>query len=142
MSSRGVTLIEMLLVVTLIGLLVGVSFPAVSSGVDSIRLLSGADAVASFLNGALNRAERRQQVMEVSFDKQAGMLALRSAEPGFVRELNLPSGVAIAAIEPEAAHIFLYPGGAVPRIAVTLRNARGAEKTVRVDPMTGVPQIQ
>src|SRR5262245_35276640 len=107
MQRRGVTLIEMLLVTALIALMVGVSFPAVTSGVDSIRLVSATDAVAAFLNGALNRAERRQQVMEVTISREQHKLVLRSSEPGFLRELTLPVGVRV--VNASSDHVFLYP---------------------------------
>lgn len=146
--QRGVTILEMLVVVTLIGVMVGISFPAVTSGVDSLRLLSAADSVASFLNGALNRAERRQEVMEVSISKSDNKLVLRSSEPNFIRELPMPTGITITAVLPEIVstddgprRIFLYPGGTVPRIGIELTNRRNARKIVRVDPMTGAPQI-
>jgi len=138
----------MLLVVTLIGLMVGISFPSITSGVDSLRLSSAADATASFLNGALNRAERRQQVMEVTISKQQSKLTLRSSEAGFTRELGMPTGVSITGVLPDQLesngdrHVFLYPGGTVPRIGVELTNKRGTRRIVRVDPMTGVPQIE
>jgi len=38
LRSRGVTIVEMLIVVTIIGLIAGISFPAVTSGIDSLRL--------------------------------------------------------------------------------------------------------
>lgn len=149
LRERGVTILEMLVVVTLVGVMVGISFPAVTSGVDSLRLISAADSVASFLNGALNRAERRQEVMEVTISKAENKLVLRSSEPNFVRELPMPSGVTITAVLPETVQtddsprrIFLYPGGTVPRIGVELMNRRNAKKIVRVDPMTGAPQIE
>lgn len=142
MRQRGITLIEMLIVVTLVGLMVGVSFPAVTSGVDSLRLSSSADAVAAFLNSALNRAERRQQVSEITIDKEKHQLTLRSADPAFVRELPMSQGVTITEVAPDQKHIFFFPGGTVPRITIQLTNRRGAKKTVRVDPTTGVPEIQ
>jgi prepilin-type N-terminal cleavage/methylation domain-containing protein len=147
-NRRGVTLMEMMLVTALIAVMVGVGFPAVSSGVDSLRLSSATDAVASFLNAALNRAERRQQVMEVTISREQNQLTLRSTEPGFLRELTMPAGVTITRILPDDhhagqdRHILLYPGGTVPRIGVELTNTRNAKKIVRVDPMTGVPEIE
>ena len=146
--NSGVTLVEMLLVVTLIGLMVGLSFPAISSGVDTLRLSSAADSTATFLNSALNRAERRQQVMEVTISRQQSKLTLRSTEPGFLRELSMPTGVTITGVLPEQfefpgdRHVFLYPGGTVPRVGVEITNKRGAKRIVRVDPMTGVPEIE
>lgn len=136
--ARGVTLIEMLIVVTLIGLMVGISFPAVTSGVDTLRLSSAADSVSTFLNSALNRAERRQQVVEVTISRNDNNLSMRSTEKGFLKELSMPTGVTV-----QTDHrVFLYPGGTVPRIAVELANQRGAKKIVRIDPRTGVPEIE
>src|ERR1035437_6655329 len=64
-KAAGVTLVEMMIVVAIIGLMVGITFPAVSAGLDSVRLSSATDSLASFLNAAVNRAERRQQPMEL-----------------------------------------------------------------------------
>ena len=36
----------------------------------------------------------------------------------------------------------LYPGGAIPRFGVEIANRRGARRIVRVDPITGVPQVE
>jgi hypothetical protein len=60
----------------------------------------------------------------------------------------MPTGVSITGVLPEQLeasgdrHVFLYPGGTVPRIGVELANKRGTRRIVRVDPMTGVPQIE
>lgn len=150
MRERGVTLIEMLLVMTLIALMAAIAFPSVTTGLDSLRLTSATDDVVTFLNTALNRAERRQQVVEVLIFKGTQTLQLHSNEIGFQREMTLPEGVLIAAVyplvpnePPEAPRrIYLFPGGTIPRIGIDLVNRRGVHRIVRVDPMTGVPQIE
>jgi len=143
----GVTLIEMLIVVTVIGLIASVSFPAISAGIDSLRLASASDALVSFLNGGLNRAERRQEPVEVAISTKDNALYLTS--PSLVRKLEMPSGVTIQAVWPkpleetEAPRRFLLlPGGTVPRIGVEIINRRGVRRIVRVNPMTGVPEIE
>jgi prepilin-type N-terminal cleavage/methylation domain-containing protein len=147
--NRGVTLIEMLVVVILISLMVGITFPSITSGLDSIRLASAADSVVSFLNSGLNRAQRRQQVVEVTIDPKAEALTLRSTELNYQRQLSLPDGILIAAVLPPLAgnpdaprRFYLYPGGAVPGFGITLASRKGVQRIVRVDPITGVPQIQ
>jgi len=82
-ERAGITLIEMLIVVALVSLLAGVSFPAIGAGLESLRLVSAANQVAAFFNTALNRAERRQQVVQVLVLPQQGLLRMRSTEPGF-----------------------------------------------------------
>lgn len=151
-TESGVTLVEMMLVVLLISLMIGISFPAFTSGVDSLRLNAATNGVVSFVNSGLNRAERRQQVVEISISKSQNALWMRSTELGFFRKFELPDGVSITHILPElpappdapdAPRIFmLYPGGAAPRFGVQLINRRNVERIVRVDPITGVPRVE
>jgi prepilin-type N-terminal cleavage/methylation domain-containing protein len=147
--SRGVTLLEMLAVMVLVALLASVAFPSVASGLETLRLSSATNAVVSFLNSALNRAERREDVMEVAISVQDNALWMYAAKPGFERQLVLPEGVRIEAVLPELEqpqegprHFLLLPGGVPPRIGVQLVNRRGARRIVRVDPITGVPQVE
>jgi hypothetical protein len=142
-------MVEMVVVVTIVGLLAGISYPAVSSGLDTIRLSSASDSLVSFLNGALNRAERRQEVMEITIAPKDGSVALVSSEPGFERRMTLPDGISIEAVIPlegedaKAPRRFVVlPGGTVPRIGVQIASRRGRRRIVRVDPITGVPQIE
>jgi type II secretory pathway pseudopilin PulG len=148
-GEHGITLVEAMIVVGVIALLAGVVFPAVSSGIDSIRLAGAADSVAGFLSGALNRAERRQQPVVISISAPQRTLVLESVEAGFTRKLELPEGIRIAAVLPapptevEGPRRFLVlPGGIVPRIGIELSNGRGGRRMVRVDPITGVPKIE
>lgn len=149
-NARGVTLIEMLLVVTLIALLGTVSYPSFTAGVESLRLLTASDSVASFLNAALNRAERRLELIELTVSRGDNKLILRSTEPGWSEQLDLPDGIRITAIHPEiteqtadgARRIYFYPGGTAPRIGVEMANRRGVKKIVRVDPVGGVPEVE
>ncbi len=149
-DERGVTLIEMMIVVALIGLMVGITFPSVSAGVDTLRLNGACDSIVSLFNDALNRAERRQQVVEVSISRADNALSLRSTEAGFERKLELPTGVSITNVLPEepappedgVRRFMLFPGGTVPRLGIALANKRNVQRIVRVDPITGVPQIE
>ena len=148
-NESGVTLVELVVVVALIALLVGISFPAMSSGVDSLRLNAATNSVVSFFNTGLRRAERRQQVVEITISKPENTLSMRSTDAGFTRRLEMPAGVSITHVLPELPQnpdaprsFFLYPGGTVPRFGVVLINRRNVEKIVRVDPMTGVPQVE
>jgi len=144
---RGVTLVEMLIVVTIIGLIAGISFPAVSSGLESLRLASASDSLVSFLNAGLNRAGRRQEAVEVAISTKDNAVFLTSAS--LSRKLEMPSGVTIQQVWPklpeetDAPRLFiLLPGGAIPRIGIEISNRKGVHRIVRVNPMTGVPEIE
>jgi prepilin-type N-terminal cleavage/methylation domain-containing protein len=147
--QAGVTLVEMMIVVTLIALVAGLSYPSVASGLDTLRLRSASDAVVTLLNTSLDRAERRQQAVEIQIRAREGTLVARSADMGFVRHVQIPEPLRITDILPhiptngdEARRVLLYPGGAVPRIGIELSTPQGRKRTVTVDPITGVPQAQ
>ncbi len=138
-----------MVVVALIGLIVAVSAPSISAGLDSVRITTTADNIASFLNAAVNRAERRQEPIELIISPRENRLAIYSNQPGFERELKLPDGVTIDAILPElpaepdgARRLMLLPGASVPGIGIRVANQRGARRIVRLDPMTGFPRIE
>jgi type II secretory pathway pseudopilin PulG len=147
--TNGITFVELLVVVAIISLMVGISFPAITSGIDSLRLNAATNGVVSFFNTGLNRAERRQQVVAITISKTENEITMRSTEPGFVRKLDIPQGVTITRIFPELPDnpdaprsFLLYPGGTVPRFGVQLMNRRNVERIVRVDPITGVPRVE
>ena len=131
---------EMMIVVVIIGLVAGITFPGLSSGLETLRMTQASDSLVSFLNGALNRAERRQEVIEVAVSPRENAVWMRSAEATFVRKLEMPSGIRIVAAEER--RFLLLPGATVPRFGVELVSARGARRIVSVDPITGVPRVE
>jgi type II secretory pathway pseudopilin PulG len=149
-GSRGITLIEALVVVTIVALVAAVSFPSVTAGLDSIQLRTACDSIVAFLNAGLTRAERRQAPVEFTISTQQNALTLRSGEPGFVRTLELPKGISIQRIHPElpaaeqsgVRQFLVYPGGVIPRVGIEVANSRGGRRIVRVDPKTGVPAVE
>jgi len=148
-DRSGVTLIELLVVVALISLMVGISFPAITSGIDSLRMNAATNSIVSFLNSGLDRAQRRQQMVEITVSKPENALEMRSSEVEFYRKLSLPDGVSITHVlpelpdDPDAPRTFdLYPGGTVPGFGIQLINRKNVERIVRVDPITGVPRVE
>src|ERR1041384_6058726 len=141
-GARGVTLVEMLVVVTIIGLIIAILSPSMGAGLDSVRMASATDNVASFLNSAVNRVERRQQAIELVISLKDNKLVLYSNEPGFTRELLMPDGITLEAVLPrndndteEFRRLILLPGASVPGIGVQLINRHNNRRIVRLDPM-------
>ena len=150
-AARGVTLVEMLVVLTIIGLITSVSAPSISAGLDSVRLASASESISTFLNAAVTRADRRQQAIEVLILPKENRLAMYSNEPGFSRELRMPPGVKIETILPkiddstdlqEGRRVILLPGGTAPGIGVQIANGHGSRRIIRLDPMTGFPRVE
>ena len=145
-TVRGVTLIELLIVVTIMGVVAGLSFSTAAAGLDSLRLRSASGQVLSFLEIALDRAERRQQVVELVISPAENALRALSGDASFDRTLVVPEPVRIVTVEPplvnaqgpeEQRRFLLYPGGTLPRIAIDLITKDGRKRQVLVDPVTG-----
>jgi type II secretory pathway pseudopilin PulG len=129
----------MMIVMVLISLMAGIAFPTASAGLESIRLSSAADSVASFINSALNRAARRGEPVEITIVPAQRALLQQSLDPGSERKLELPEGIRLLG---EARSILLLPGGTPPAIGIEIVNGKGTRRIVRVDPMTGVPRVE
>jgi hypothetical protein len=140
---------ELMVVMAIIALIVGISFPSTIAGLENLRLASGARSVAAFMNIASNRAERRQQAMELTISVKDNAIVMRSAASDFVKRLALPPGIAVRAVWPplaepsdEPRRFLLQPGGIPPRIGIEIANQRGARRIVRLDPITGITRIE
>lgn len=147
-SQRGVTLIEMMIVVVIVSVMAGITYPSVTAGLDSFRLRSSSDSVAAFLNLAVARCEKRQDPVEITFSKSENLLSMRSLRPGLEKEVVLSEGVRLQSVLPEPSgdpqpvrSVLILPGAAFPQISVVLRNVRGQERTVKLDPVTGVASV-
>lgn len=140
--QSGVTLVEMLVVVTIIAIIAGVSFPALTAGLSTIRLSTASGSAASFLITAMNRVDRREEPAAILISPKTGALEVFTAASGEkpYRQLKMPQGISIEGEEPR--RFLLMPGGTVPRMTLVLRNDKGARRSVQVDPTTGVPNVQ
>ena len=136
---------------TIIAIMAGAVYPSVASSLDGIRLTSSADDVVAFLNGAVERANRRQVAVEVSIDAAAGSIVLHSTEAAFERHYELPANITIQSILPELVggsgdgkprRFYIYPGGTAPRIGILIASRNGAQRLIRIDPITGAPKIE
>ena len=135
------------MVVAIIGLIVAVAFPAVTSGLESIRLVSASDSIVSFLNAGLNRAERRQTPVEIVISLPENKIKLSAIDTS--RELGMPESIRMVRIHPvlptgddQQRSFVLYPNGAIPRFGVEIATSNGGRRIVRVDPITGIPQVE
>jgi prepilin-type N-terminal cleavage/methylation domain-containing protein len=149
-SGRGVTLLEMMIVVAIIAIITGISFPSIAAGLDNLRIGASAAGVAGFLDAAAANADRRQAVVEIVISRPDNALLLRSTDPALAKRFDLPEGTRIERVLPEvpsigrdqARRFVIYPGGAVPAIGVEIVNERGSRRLVRIHPITGVAVIE
>jgi prepilin-type N-terminal cleavage/methylation domain-containing protein len=140
--QSGVTMIEMLVVVTIIAIIAGVSFPALTAGLASIRLSSASGSTASFMTSVMNRVDRREQAAAIVVSPKESSLAVYTDASGDKpeRQLQMPQGISIEGEEPR--RFLLMPGGTFPRMTLVLRNDKGSRRSVEIDPTTGVPKVE
>jgi len=139
-NSRGITLIEMLVVMTILGLLAAVVAPSVGSGVETVRLRATGEKLAATLRLARTRALRTRHYMQVSVDPQSRAVELRDLEGGAVSSWEIPNAIRV---QSERRLAFLvYPDGGTQMMRVSLRNQRGREVEVASDPFTLFPSVQ
>jgi hypothetical protein len=131
----------MLIVVTIIATIVSLSFPSLVSGLAGIRLASSASAAAGFLTSSMNTVERHEQAAAIVVSPKENRLDVFTAASGEkpTATYRMPASIVLEGDEPR--RYILFPGGAFPRIALVLRNEKGARRSVEIDPVTAVPQI-
>jgi hypothetical protein len=140
----------MLIVVALIGLLAAISYPSAAAGLDSMRLRGASNEVVSFLNLALERSVRHQQVVEIRISPLENAMTARTADGSFTRAASIVEPVRIISVrpvppgaDPRVLRRFLvYPGGSVPQIGIEIGTSSGRKKIVSVDPVTGMPRSE
>jgi hypothetical protein len=138
----------MLIVMTLIALVAGLSYPSLSSGIETLRLRAASDSVVSLFNTCVERADRRQQAVEIQIWPHEGVITARSADAVFQRRLEITQPLRISDVVPHVTgpddmrRILIYPGGSAPHIAIEISTAQGRKRLVSIDPITGVPQAQ
>ncbi len=138
-KNAGVTLLEMLVVVTLVGLLASVVAPSVTAGLETVRLRASAERLAASLRLARERAVRTRHYLEVTVDPQSRRVELRDLEGDYVRDWELPEGITVKAEKPQA---FLFaPDGTPPAVRLALENRRGRTAEVEMDPFIAFPRV-
>lgn len=148
--QRGVTMIEMLIVVVIVGLLAALTYPSIASGLDAIRLRTASDTTATFLTQAMTRVERSQQPVEMLFQRGSGRMVMAGVMmPHRLTEMLLPEGVTVTHVypeppgePPELVSVVLMPGATFPALRIELLNPRGQRRLVRIDPLAGVPVVE
>jgi prepilin-type N-terminal cleavage/methylation domain-containing protein len=141
---RGVTLIEILVVITIIAVAGALVMPSIGAGLDNLRLRTTAERLASTFLYARERAIRRQTICQVRVDPQNMIVELdeltAEGAQGAHRSWELPAGVEVK--EDHARAFVFSPDGAAPRLDLTLANSRGRTARIQFDPLTALPLVE
>ena len=143
---RGVTLLELLIVMVLASLLLALVFPSIRAGMGTMALRSSAQRLAAAARYARDQAIYRQRPFLLEIDGEAGTISVIDSNGGS-RSFELPPEVRVGGIlplEPDApsrtrGFLFSADGSSVP-FHVILENSR-RRVDVTSDPLTGCPRV-
>ena len=137
--TAGITLIELLVVMAIVAAMMAIAYPNVTSGLEGIRIKSVASDIRTFWSEARQRADRFQEVVQVTIDTDKHELRARSAESEWKALIPIDANMAIAFPEEPQSWI-LYPGVPSPEFALALVGQTGSKAGIKVNVLTGVPE--
>lgn len=138
-SAAGITLIELLIVMAIVSLMLGIAYPNVTAGLEGIRLKTTVDRAASFWADARQRADRFQEVVQVTIDPEKSEVRAMSAHSLWKETFEIGDGLSFAAPEKESSYM-LYPGSPSPQFRLVLETASGGRSGLKVNILTGLPE--
>ena len=145
-QSKGVTLLDLLVVAALASILLALVFPSIRAGMATVSLRSSAQRVAAAAKFARDQAIYRQRAFELEIDKNAGTIAVVDTA-GETRSFKLSESVRIGDILPrepagdsDIRRFLFSPDGSSVAFEITLENSRRRVQ-IATDPLTGFPKV-
>jgi general secretion pathway protein H len=139
-STRGYSLMELVVVLAILAVAAALIGPAVGRAADAARARAEAGAVAAFLRAAREQAVTGRQPVEVTLDRETHGLLLqrraREGEPSVLARRAFSARVAMDAGMTSAGVTFL-PHGMSTGGGFTVETAGPRTYVITVDPLTG-----
>jgi len=144
-NEKGFTLLETLVTAGIAGTLAAVTFPNFSAAVNSHRLMAGLRGTAGCIRTARSAAVTRNRQSQIVLSNSNATLTVQINDPvagtwtSIGTPLVLDGGVTISSVLPSNGLAFNGTGQATNgSTVVTVQNARGDTRTIKVGPLGGV----
>ena len=146
-AARGVTLLELLVVMALASLLLALVFPAVGAGLGTLELRTSAQRLAAAAKFARDQAVYQHRLFQLVIDRDAGTVSVMDGEGNSRRSFAIPAGVRFEEILPAdertqsgLRRFVFFPDGGSVAFEIILGNQR---RRIRVssDPLTGFAKV-
>lgn len=145
-ADRGVTLVELVIVLAILGLLASLTGPRIGQWLDDWRLRAAAERIAQTLRAARSRALYEQRAVLVELVPSEFKVRVTEPGSGFRSEFALPAGIEWGEEEgqfpSQAWRVVLRPSGTVEERAVWLRNRAGKTRKIRMDFLLGSAGVE
>lgn len=147
--AAGMTLLELLVVLTILSLMAGLVAPRMGPWLDNWRLRSAADRIAQTVRYARTRALFEQHFYVVEILPEKNLVRVLQPDSALVREFALPEGIQVhtdeklaASLAPEVIRFILPPSGEVEEKNLWLRNNQGNTIKIHFDFLVGSPGVE
>jgi len=146
-SKKGVSLLELIVVLMLLGLAVGVVMPSFSRGLKGLELETAGRDLITQMRYARSQAIAKQKVFRIILwkneEENAPDYYIFSNEfEQEIRKVFLPEGVSVETEEQAfPVRINFYANGRSSGALFTLKRETGRPMKISVDPITGFPQV-
>jgi type IV fimbrial biogenesis protein FimT len=145
MHKKGVTLIELIVVMVIIGILAAFFAPNIGAWLPNFRLRSAARDIVSTMRTAQMKAVSTNMTYRVSFTQTPPSYVLQYENPpagsgNWITEgasQAFPSGVSIAAITIAGNNAVFNPNSTSSTGSLTLQNTKGTQRRLTLTPSTG-----
>jgi prepilin-type N-terminal cleavage/methylation domain-containing protein len=144
MSRKGVTFIELLLVLVIIGFMATLSLPFMRKSFDNLETENMAKEIYSLSNFLQARAVAEEKIYCLKIDPSKGELQAFCQEAGALQALSgrlgkmytLGPGTQLSLSPSDATQAYFYPNGSSDRLTLTLRNAHNKSFSILLKGIT------
>jgi prepilin-type N-terminal cleavage/methylation domain-containing protein len=137
--NRGITLIELIVVLAIVSVLLAVVGPSISSGLDNVVLTSEGRRVLAAFRLAQNTARETGQQVFATYD-ESNLRFLKVGET--YQTMTLPRGIRFVSPEQASPLVFLESGQIAGPDRLELLNARGRRVELSIDHARGLIKFE
>jgi type II secretion system protein H len=144
LSRQGITLLELLVVITLIAIVGALVYPSFGNALSNLRLRGIARETVALCRLAKYEAVTHRQPYHLVADLEQNMIRVTDSAQQVIKELDFPPGIRVFQVQvlsengpTDASQLYFFPNGAAEPGTITLRDEGGRNVKIVIDLLTG-----